>query len=162
MEQIYENSRYVMSALTSRIIKCAIKVHKALGSGYEEAYYQKALIIELTASGLDVKREVEFEVYYEGELVGIKRVDLVVEDCLVELKAKKSLDEVDAAQVVSYLKASGFPVALLINFGGTKVHAKRFANTLGGARTGAKGCSAPHTLQRLSDSEPSKEPPCPR
>jgi GxxExxY protein len=162
MEQIYEKTNFVMSALTSRIIGCAIKVHKALGPGYEEAYYQKALIIELIAAGLNVKREVEFDVYYEGQQLGTKRVDLVVEDCLVELKAKKGLDELDAAQVVSYLKASGYPLALLINFGGVKVQTKRFANTLGRClRQTIQEASAPHTLQRLSDSE-NKEPTCPR
>jgi GxxExxY protein len=154
MEHIYENKTYVMSRLTAQIIGCAIRVHKALGPGYEEAYYQKALIIELTAAGLDVRREVGFDVYYTGQMLGTKRVDLVVEDCLVELKAKKSLEEIDAAQVVSYLKASGYPVGLLINFGDVKVQTKRFANTTRSCRfpKDTQDDSAPHSLQRLSDS----------
>lgn len=158
MKQIYENSRYVMSALTSRIMGCAIKVHKVLGPGYEESYYQRALVIELVAAGLSVRREVELQVYYRDQLLGKKRVDLVVDDCIVELKAKKALEEIDAAQVVSYLKASGFPIALLINFGTTKVQAKRFANT---AKLPSQPLSASdsvsHSVQRLSDSESRSE-----
>jgi GxxExxY protein len=131
VEQIRQQTHLVMSELTSKIIGCAIRVHKALGPGYEEIYYHKALLHELLSSGLSVKREVEFGVYYKELLLGSKRVDLVVESCLVELKAKKSLEDIDAAQIISYLKASGFPLGLLINFGGAKVQAKRFANTKG-------------------------------
>jgi GxxExxY protein len=161
MEQIYEKTNYVMSGLTSQIIGCAIKVHRALGPGYEEAYYQKALVSELVAAGLDVEREVEFGVYYKDMLLGIKRVDLVVGDCLVELRAKKGLEEIDAAQVVSYLKASGYPLALLINFGGVKVQTKRFVNTQGREAHGiSENTSASHNTQRLSDSR-REQPSCP-
>jgi GxxExxY protein len=152
MEQIYERKSVVMPALTRRIIGCAIKVHEGLGPGYEEAYYQKALIIGLIAAGLNVQREVEFDVYYNGQVLGTKRVDLVVEDCVVELKAKKGLEEIDAAQVISYLKASGFPVALLINFGEARVHAKRFVNTQRRGSQMPKDTSASPSVQRLSDS----------
>jgi len=75
MEQIYKQSNLVMSEITSRIIGCAIRVHRVLGPGYDEAYYHKALAYELVAAGLDVKREVEFAVYYGEVLLGTKRVD---------------------------------------------------------------------------------------
>lgn len=60
---------------------------------------------------------------------GTKRVDFVIEDCLLEIKAKAALDDVDKVQTLSYLKASGYPIGLLINFGGVEIEIKRIANT---------------------------------
>jgi len=61
-------------------------------------------------------------------LLGKKRIDFIVEDCLLEIKAKADIDEVAIVQTVSYLKASGYLVALLINFGAPKIQIKRLAN----------------------------------
>lgn len=123
----YEDERYPMSGLTSRIIACAVEVHKTLGPGFEELFYQRALHKELVAAGLEATREVEIEVEYKGLILGKKRIDFVVEDCLVEIKAKGALDEVAIVQTMSYLKASGCKIALLINFGGPKIEVRRFA-----------------------------------
>lgn len=68
-------------------------------------------------------------VYYKGEQLGRKRVDFVVEVCMVETKAKAVLEDVDFVQTLSYLKASGYEVGLLINFGGPKLEVKRLINT---------------------------------
>jgi GxxExxY protein len=125
----YEDTNYPHSALTSRIIACAVEVHKTLGPGYEEVFYQRALAKELAAAGLDATREVEIEVTYKGLSLGKKRVDFVVEDVMVEIKARSALDDVDKVQTLSYLKASGCPVGLLINFGGPEIEIKRLANT---------------------------------
>lgn len=157
MEQIYERTTLIGAALTRRIIGCAIKVHKTLGPGYDESYYQKALIHELVSAGLTVRREVEFKVFYGDLYLGTKRIDLVVEDCVVELKAKSGLESIDAAQVVSYLKASGCTVGLLINFGCVKVQAKRFVSSRGSVpELNASYVSTPPRIPRLRDSE-SKE-----
>lgn len=156
MDQIHEQSNLIMSETTSRIIGCAIKMHRALGPGYDEAFYHKALASELTAAGIGVKCEVEFPVYYGETLLGTKRVDLVVGECLVELKAKKGLENIDAAQVVSYLKASGYPLALLINFGCTRVQTKRFVNSAGSISIP----SAPHTTPHLRDCSEGEQPTC--
>lgn len=123
----YTDARYTMSELTSRIIACAVEVHKTLGPGFEEVFYQRALHRELCAAGLEATREVEIEVQYKGIVLGKKRIDFVVEDCLVEIKAKSALDEVAIVQTVSYLRASGCRIALLINFGGPKIEIRRFA-----------------------------------
>lgn len=125
------DARYPMSEITSRIIACAIEVHKTLGPGFEEVFYQRALHRELSAANLDSVRECEIEVRYKGLVLGKKRIDFVVEGCLVEIKAKAALDNVDIVQAISYLKASGYPIALLINFGGPKIEVKRLANTRG-------------------------------
>jgi GxxExxY protein len=125
---LHEDARYKFSELTSRIIACAIEVHKTLGPGFEEVFYQRALHREMVAAGLDAAREVDIEVHYKDLVLGKKRVDFVVDQCLVEIKAKALLDDVDVVQTISYLKASGYPVGLLINFGGPKIEIKRLAN----------------------------------
>jgi GxxExxY protein len=125
----YEDERYPLSSLTSRIIACAVEVHKTLGPGFEELFYQRALHREFAAAGLEATREVDIEVHYKEEKLGTKRIDFVVENCLVEIKAKDKIDEVAIVQTLSYLYASGFPVALLINFGGPKIEVRRLMNT---------------------------------
>lgn len=131
MTDTHTNEQYLMSEMTSRIIACAIEVHKTLGPGFEELFYQRALDRELVAAGLEATREVWINVEYKGLVLGKKRVDFVIEDCLVEIKAKSALEDVDKVQTLSYLKASGYPIGLLINFGGTEIEIKRIANTKG-------------------------------
>ena len=128
-QRIITDAHYPLSELTSRIIACSIEVHKTLGPGFEEVFYQRALHRELCAADLDAVREVEIEVRYKDLALGKKRVDFVVEDCLVEIKAKAHIDDVDVVQTISYPKASGYPMRLLINFGGPKIEIKRLANT---------------------------------
>jgi GxxExxY protein len=128
----YTNPRYQLSALTGRIIGAAQAVHHTLGPGFEEVIYQRALAREMPAHDLEHDREVEIDVLYKGERVGRRRVDFVVGDesgdVMVEIKAKGALEDVDVIQALSYLKASGFPVGLLLNFGGRKLEIKRLAN----------------------------------
>ena len=120
--------QYPLSELTSRIIAAAIEVHKALGPGFEEVIYQRALAKELLAHGLEFSREVWIDVLYKGEKVGRKRVDFVIEECMVEIKAKAALEDIDFIQALSYLKASSYRVGLLLNFGAKKLEIKRLAN----------------------------------
>jgi GxxExxY protein len=121
-------TEYRLSETTSRIIAAAVEVHKHLGPGFREIIYQRALGRELPAHTLEFSREVWIDVFYKAEKLGSHRVDLVVEDCLVEIKAKSALDEVDFMQTLSYLKASGYRVGLLVNFGTKKLEIKRLAN----------------------------------
>ncbi len=125
----YVKPEYAMSELTSRIIGCCIEVHKTLGPGFEEVFYQRALLQELVAAGLDAVREVDIVVTYKGVSLGKKRVDFVVGDCMVEIKARAALEDVDRVQALSYLKASGYQVGLLVNFGGPKIEVVRLANS---------------------------------
>ena len=120
---------YPMVELTSRIIGCAIEVHKTLGPGFEEVFYQRAFLRELAAAGLEATREVDIEVRYKDLVLGKKRIDFVIEDCMVEIKAKAKIEDVDVVQALSYLKASGYEVGLLLNFGGPVIEIKRLANT---------------------------------
>ncbi len=125
----YVKPEYAMQDLTSRIIGCCIEVHKTLGPGFEEVFYQRALLQELVAAGLDAAREVDIVVTYKGVSLGKKRVDFVVGECMLEIKARAVLEDVDRVQALSYLKASGYQVGLLVNFGGPKIEVVRLANS---------------------------------
>ncbi len=82
----------------------------------------------MPAHGLEFGREVWVDVYYKGERVGRKRVDFIIDEVMVEIKAKAELEPVDFVQTLSYLKASGYKVGLLLNFGASKLEIKRLVN----------------------------------
>jgi len=104
--------------LTERVIGAAIEVHKVLGNGLLESVYEGALCHELFLRGVPFKRQVEVSVSYKNVVVGDQRIDILVADELVvELKSQRAIPEVAAAQVLSYLKATGLKRALLLNFG---------------------------------------------
>jgi GxxExxY protein len=87
------------------------------------------LALELPAHELDFGREVWIDIIYRGKNVGRKRVDFLIEEIMVEIKAKSQLEDVDFVQTLSYLKASGFEVGLLINFGAKSLKVKRLIHT---------------------------------
>ncbi len=128
----YTNEKYPLSALTGRIIAAAQNVYHGLGPGFEEVIYQRAMAKELPAQNLEYSREVWMDVLYKGEKVGAKRVDFIIGDksgdVMVEVKAKGGLEDVDFVQALSYLKASGYVVGLLINFGSNKLEVRRLIN----------------------------------
>ncbi|WP_437279830.1 GxxExxY protein [Sorangium sp. So ce375] len=100
-----------------RVVEAAVEVHRDLGPGYVESVYENALAVELGLRGIPFERQVAFRIEYKGHDVGEGRMDLLVERCLVvELKAVERFTEVHVAQAISYLKAAGHPLALLINF----------------------------------------------
>jgi len=111
--------------LTGQIIACAYTVHNSLGAGFLESVYQRALAIELAKQGLSGVMEKKVPVYYEGELVGDFRADLVVEDrVIIEIKAVEKLAAAHEVQLVNYLVATDTPLGLLINFGNQSVEIK--------------------------------------
>lgn len=111
--------------LTYAIIGCAMKVHNTLGNGFQEVIYQRCLAIELNKTGIQFAREVNQDIYYEGIMVGTRRVDFIVENqCLIELKALINLENVHLAQAKNYLKAYQFNKGLLINFGAVSLQYK--------------------------------------
>jgi GxxExxY protein len=106
-----------------------MKVHGTLGNGFQEVIYQRALEIEFRKSGLAYAREMEMPVYYDGEGIGMRRVDFFVENAImVELKAIIVLEEVHLAQAMNYLEAYKMEVGLLINFGSRSLQFKRVHN----------------------------------
>ena len=114
--------------LTEKIIACCFKVHNELGPGFAEKIYHKALMIAFEDAGLAYEAEKTFKVFFQDKKVGSFRLDLLVEGkVIVEIKALTgNVPEVFKYQVLSYLKASGLHVGLLINFGNKSCHIKRF------------------------------------
>jgi len=103
--------------LVHRTIGCAITVHRTLGPGLLESIYARALCIELGVVGIPFEREREYEVSYRGETLCHQRLDIVVADTIaLEIKAVQHLDPVHRAQLLAYLRVSGLPVGLLMNF----------------------------------------------
>jgi len=105
--------------LTYRIIGAAMAVHNALGPGYKEEVYERALATELQKREIGVQRQVPVEVFHEDTRVALFYLDLLVEKTVVvEVKAfSHQLTTDELAQVINYLKATGAPVGLLFNFG---------------------------------------------
>ena len=122
-------SEYKYSELTSKIIKCAMTVHSALGNGFQEVIYQRALEIEMRLEGIDFKREFEMPILYRDVNIGTRRVDFLVEGVVsVELKAQTKLEVVHFAQAINYLEAYNLEIGLLINFGERSLNFKRLTN----------------------------------
>jgi GxxExxY protein len=123
------NEQYKYSALTSKIIGCAMAVHKTLGNGFQEVIYQRALGIEMRLAGISFSREHEMPIFYRDEQIGTRRVDYLVEGIIsVELKAITKLEDVHLAQAINYLEAYNLEIGLLINFGEASLNFKRLTN----------------------------------
>ena len=112
---------------TYQIIGAAMEVHKQLGCGFLEAVYQEAFAIELQNKDIPYKREVDLTIHYkEHQLNTCYRADFVCyNNIIVELKALSNIGGVEEAQILNYLKATGFEIGLLINFGAKSLQYKR-------------------------------------
>jgi len=117
----------VKDQLTERIIGCCFGVHRQLGPGFSERIYHNALKLLLEREELRYQTEREFEVSYLNKKIGTFRVDLVVEDqVIVEIKSLAgNIPVLFQNQLLSYLKASGLHIGLLINFGNKSCQVKR-------------------------------------
>ena len=107
-----------INSITESIISAAIAVHRELGPGLLESAYESCLVYELLQQGLTVDRQKALPVTYRGIKIDCGyRIDLLVEDSvIVELKAVESIEPIHEAQLLSYLKLSGYQIGLLINF----------------------------------------------
>ena len=106
-----------------------MKVHGILGNGFQEKIYQRCLEIKMNHEGLKFKRELSMSIFFEGILVGIRRVDFLVEEkIMVELKAVSKLEDVHFAQALNYLEAYKLETGLLINFGARSLEFRRITN----------------------------------
>ena len=124
---IWQELKY--SELTGKIIGAAMKIHGHLGLGFPEIIYKRCLIIELKKLGLDYVHEEERAIYYSGECVGKRRLDLVVDNkILVELKAVTEMDRSCHNQIINYLSVFNLEIGLLLNFGKDRLEFKRFIN----------------------------------
>ena len=114
-----------IDALTERTIGCAIEVHRTLGPGLLESVYRDCMIIEMRGEHLHVESQRSVSLEYKGHRIrGELKLDLLVESCLVvELKAIERIHPIHLAQVITYLKLTGYPAGLLMNFNSTALRA---------------------------------------
>ena len=119
------------------VIGCMQAVHNQLGAGLPEYIYQEALATELTASGCTIHKEQEFHPVYRGaEMKAYLKMDLVIEssigNIIIECKALTQLTEREHYQTFGYLRATRWPVAILVNFGSSpKAQIERYYNDNG-------------------------------
>ncbi len=108
-------------AHTVELIHAAcLEVHRELGSALEAVTYQRALALELQAREIPFEREARAPVAYRQRQIDARRVDFVIDGCIVELRSEPEVSRFQLARSLSYLKASRYQVALVINFGGEK------------------------------------------
>jgi GxxExxY protein len=124
------DENYKQTELTEKIIRGFYNVYNKLGYGFLEKVYEKALVIELTKLGLDVKGQVPVKVYYDGNEVGNYFADLIVNNTvIIELKSCDGFIEEHEAQLTNYLKSTKIEIGLLLNFGvKPQVKRKVFSN----------------------------------
>jgi GxxExxY protein len=121
----------LVNDLVSMVIGRALVVSNTLGVGFLEKIYENALAHEIRKAGLAVRQQRAVEVRYDGVVVGSYFADLLVENVLVvELKAVRVLDPVHSAQCLNYLRATGFWLCLLLNFGNPRLEIRRIASEL--------------------------------
>jgi len=118
----------VKEKLSYEVVGCAQRVHAALGPGFPENVYQRALCHELAKARIPFESQARFEVAYDGAVCGEFRADVFVEERIIlELQAVEAICQQHEAQTLAYLKASGASVAILMNFGEVSLRTKRFA-----------------------------------
>jgi iron complex transport system substrate-binding protein len=106
--------------ISGDVVDVAIRVHREFGPGLLESVYEIVLAARLAAMGYSVARQRPIDIEFEGTLItGAFKIDLLVEErLLVEIKSLERLAPVHAKQLLTYLRLTGQPVGLLINFGG--------------------------------------------
>lgn len=111
-----------------QIIGAAMEVHSELGWGLLEAVYQESLHLELLDRGIENQREKEIQVYYKNHLLDKRyKMDIVVDDIIIELKSATQLVPAHRAQLCNYLRLTRKPLGLLINFGEESLIGERWA-----------------------------------
>lgn len=122
-----ENEEYILKDECYKVIGCCMNVHNELGPGFLEPVYQEALSYELTEKRVPHEKEMLLKISYKEIILDKNyKADFVCfGELIVELKALKNLTKEHTSQVLNYLKASGYRIGLLINFGTNKLQYKR-------------------------------------
>lgn len=116
--EFVNNPDYPLSELTRDVIACFYRTFSALGFGFLEAVYRRALAVELRHAGLGVEKEVAFELFHLGEWIGLYRADLIVQQQLiVEVKTGPSLHPHAILQLFNYLNVTKLPLGLVLYCG---------------------------------------------
>jgi GxxExxY protein len=118
-----------LDALSSLVIGAAQRVSSNLGCGFLEKVYENSLLVELADKGVSVTQQRPVKVIYRGVVVGDYIPDLIVEDAIVvEIKAVAGLEKTHKQQCINYLRATGYRVCLLLNFGQPRLELKRLVS----------------------------------
>lgn len=125
----------VEKELSYLIMQAAYEVHNTLGPGFPEGIYEEAMRRELISRGVKVERQKRTVVKFKGEPIGEFVLDTVVnERVILEYKALNEIAKLHEQQALSYLKATGLELAIVINFGADRVQSSRVVNTMGKAK----------------------------
>ena len=123
------DSKVIYRKLSYRVMEAVFEVHNTLGPGFMENVYEEALAYELELRGIPFERQKAIVIHYKDRVVGNHRLDLVVDErIIVELKAASALTDVFKQQLLSYLKATGRRLGILVNFGTPRVEHTRIVN----------------------------------
>lgn len=116
--------------LSYQIMNAAFAVQNELGSGFLESIYEAAMVLELEARGHRVETQIRVPVHYREQKIGEHILDILVDSkVILELKAISEITAIQQQQALSYLKATGLRLAIVINFGSPKVQYERVVNT---------------------------------
>lgn len=116
--------------LSYQIVKAAYEVFNGLSPGFTEDIYEEAMVLVLKKYNHDVEQQKRVKVYFQGHEVGLHKVDLIVDGrVILELKAVAEIAPVHQQQALSYLKATGLQLAMVINFGANRLQVARIVNT---------------------------------
>lgn len=119
-------TKLLLPELSTSILNAANRVHRHLGHGLPEICYREALLIEFKRRGLKAVKECRHKVYYEGEMVGFFRSDIIVEgQIILELKSVKAIHDEHHAQLLNYLRLTQLRVGYVLNFGALSMQFKR-------------------------------------
>ncbi|MEW5989355.1 MAG: GxxExxY protein [Chloroflexota bacterium] len=136
--------------LSYEIMGAIYEVHNALGPGFLEGIYQEALMRELEMRHIPFEREKTVTVTYKGHVVGIHRLDIIVDNKIIlELKAVSALNDTFKQQLKSYLKATRLQLGILVNFGSTRVEYTRIVNQKANQAKDAPWLHSPHSPIRF-------------
>ena len=123
-------SEIIEKELSYRIMKSVFEVHNQLGPGFLEAIYDEAMAIQLVLDGMELERQKRIPVKFKNRVIGQHVLDGVVNrKVILEYKAVAAIAPIHEQQVLSYLKATGFQLAIVINFGASRVEYSRVVNT---------------------------------
>ena len=121
-----DSNGIIYKELSFKVVGLAMQVHSELGPGFLEKVYERSLMVLFEENGLKAEFQVPIPVLFHGRLVGDYCDDIIVEDSiLIELKAQDRIAEIHKAQVLNYLKATGYRLGLLLNFGKYRLESQR-------------------------------------
>jgi len=121
-----EDGKILYKELSYKIVGLAMEVHNELGHGFLEKVYENSLMVLMKREGINAIQQSPVKVRFKGEIVGDYFADIIVEEKIIlELKAAEKIVKNHIAQTLNYLKATGFELAIILNFGKERLEYER-------------------------------------